>query len=63
MSLSTTKLTACWKCSLTTTNRWICASPTCLYGVTPERAAETVASMGEIDKILEEEGKDEPDTN
>ena len=62
MSLSTTKRTACWKCSIATTNRLICADPACIYGVTPERAAETVANMNAIDKIIEEAEKDEPGT-
>jgi hypothetical protein len=53
MSGFTAKRIACWKCSLTTTNRWICADPTCIYGVTPERVAETVANLGAIDKIIE----------
>ena len=59
MNLSTTKRTACWKCSLTTTNRWICVDPACFYGVTPEMAAEVVADLDAIDKIIEEVGKDD----
>tara|TARA_R110000868_G_scaffold72223_3_gene210784 strand:+ start:320 stop:424 length:105 start_codon:yes stop_codon:yes gene_type:complete len=33
-----------------------------MYGVTPERAAETVANLETIDKIIEEAGRDESGT-
>jgi hypothetical protein len=58
MSLSTTKRIACWKCSLTPTNQWVCSDPACFYGVTPERAAEAVAGLDKIDKIIEEAERD-----